>query len=262
MEIRDGSTANIVDTAIYGNTAIGGEGGGIRAEGSDVRLIRSWVVANAAPYNDGGGFVAEEGSIYIENSIIAGNHSEENGGGLWISGTESSAIVNSHIVGNQTPGEGAAIATKAATRIVMTNTLIISNTGNTGIADRDGEGSIFELNFCDTYGNSPDGTDGVTITRANCLGSPASDGLDPQMAGGSLPAGSGPRFADAWMAYDYRPPAGSPVVDAGTNDDAPADDIAGNTRPQDGDLNGETVTDMGAYELSASHLFLPVTLTP
>ena len=262
VEIRDDSTVNIVDTQIYGNSAIGGEGGGLRAEGSDVRLIQSWVVANVATGNDGGGFVAEEGSVYIENSIIAGNDSDENGGGLWISGTESSTIVNSHIVGNQTSGEGAAIATKAATRIVMTNTLIISNTGNTGIADRDAEGSIFELNFCDTYGNSSDGTDGVTITRTNCLGLPASDGLNPRMAGGSLPAGVGPSFADAWMAYDYRPAAGSPVIDGGTNDGAPTDDIAGGTRPQDGDLNGDAVTDMGAYELSASHLFLPVTLTP
>ncbi len=77
-----------------------------------------------------------------------------------------------------------------------------------------------------------------------------------------MPAGTGPSFADAWMAYDYRPAAGSPVIDAGTNDDAPADDIAGDTRPQDGDLDGEAVTDMGAYELGASHLFLPMTLTP
>jgi hypothetical protein len=259
MEIRDGSTAEIVDTEIYANTATSHEGGGILVDSSHVKLIRSRVVANRATNNEGGGIGAENSSIYVENSIIAGNNSGTHGGGFWILGEEPSTIVNSHIIGNATPGEGGAVATKTGARIVMTNTLIISNTGNSGIADRDGEGSIFELNYCDTYGNSPDGSSGVTITRSNCLGSPATDGLDPQMAGGSLPAGTGPSFADAWIAYDYRPAAGSPVIDAGSNEHAPTVDIVGGSRPQDGNSDGQAVTDMGAYEFRLNHIYLPIT---
>jgi len=228
-------------------------------DGGAVKLIRSRVVANSATNNEGGGIGAENSSIYVENSIIAGNNSGTHGGGFWILGEEPSTIVNSHIIGNATSGEGGAVATKTGARIVMTNTLIISNTGKTGIADRDGEGSIFELNYCDTYGNSPDGSDGVTITRNNCLGSPATDGFDPQMAGGPLPAGTGPSFADAWMTYDYRPAARSPTIDAGSNAGAPSVDIAGRSRPQDGDLDGTPVTDMGAYEFALGHIYLPIT---
>lgn len=259
VEVRDGSTVKIVDTEIYANTATGHEGGGILVEGSNVKLIRSRVMANSATNNEGGGIGAENSSIHVENSIIAGNNSGTHGGGFWILGGEPSTIVNSHIIGNSTSGEGGAAAAKASAHVVITNTLIISNTGNTGIAGRDGEGSFFDLNYCDTYGNRPDGVNGVTITRDNCLGSPATDGLDPQMAGGPLPAGTGSSFAAAWMAYDYRPAAGSPTIDAGSNVGAPDVDIAGHSRPQDGDTDGNEVTDMGAYELVLKHIYLPIT---
>ncbi|MCB0070260.1 MAG: right-handed parallel beta-helix repeat-containing protein [Caldilineaceae bacterium] len=261
IAIRDTSTATIVDSAIYGNTTRDGEGGGILAADSALTLTRSRVIANTAASNDGGGVGAEGSTLRIENSIIAGNDSATHGGGIWFFGDETATIVNSHIVGNVTSGEGAAIATKDASRVVMTNTLVISNTGNTGIADRDGDASVFTLSYCDTYGNSPDGAGNATITRSNCLGSPDTDGLDPEMAGGSLPADTGPAFVDAWMAFDYRPLAGSPVIDAGDTGAAPATDIVGATRPQDGDLDGTPVVDMGAYEFTPLRNFLPLLFT-
>ena len=260
IAVVEGSTATIVDSNIYANTTEQGEGGGIGVHQSTVNLIRSRVIANAALNNEGGGIAGEGGKLFIENSIIAGNKSESSGGGVWAFGDEPTLIINSHIVGNEASSEGAAVATKDAARVVMTNTLIISNTGKTGVADRDGSGSTFHLSYCDTYGNSPDGTDGVTIKRDDCVGSPASTGLDPQMAGGALPAGTGPSFAAAWMAYDYHPIAGSPAIDSGSNAGAPNIDIAGSSRPQDGDLDGTAVVDMGAYESSAIHIYLPVAI--
>ncbi|MCB0157394.1 MAG: right-handed parallel beta-helix repeat-containing protein [Caldilineaceae bacterium] len=258
MAIRDTSTATIVDSAIYGNTARDGEGGGILAADSALTLTRSRVIANTAADNDGGGIGAEGSTLHIENSIIAGNDSATHGGGIWFFGDETATIVNSQIVGNVTAGEGAAVATKDASRVVMTNTLVISNTGNTGIADRDGGASVFILSHCDTYGNSPDGAANATITRSDCLGSPDTDGVDPEMAGGSLPGDTGSAFVDAWMAFDYRPLAGSPAIDAGDNAAAPATDITGATRPQDGDLDGTPAADMGAYEFTPLRNFLPL----
>lgn len=128
----------------------------------------------------------------------------------------------------------------------MTNTLIISNTGITGI---DGTGSVFLLNFCDTYGNSPDGTSGVTINRTNCLGTPQMDGLNPLMSGGALPGGVGPAFAAQWLSYDYSLQIGSPAIDAGTPFGAPATDIVGTPR--------DAAPDMGAYE-SSHTVYLPL----
>ena len=109
---------------------------------------------------------------------------------------------------------------------------------------------MYLLNYCDTYGNSPDGTGGVTITRTNCLGTSPEDGLDPMMAGGALPSGIGPDYADEWPSYDYSLLADSPAIDTGTPTGAPATDIEGNPR--------DTTPDMGAYEYLQLHIFLPL----
>jgi parallel beta-helix repeat protein len=47
---------------------------------------------------------------------------------------------------------------------------------------------------------------------------------------------------------DYQLKSGSSCIDAATNKGAPAEDLAGNQRPADGDQDGQAVTDMGAYE--------------
>lgn len=205
-------------------------------------------MGNAALSNHGGGIGINEGrTVYIENSIIAGNFTGGTGGGFWGSGGD---IVNSHIVGNQANGDGGAIAGSYA-HIEITNTLVISNVGNTGIGSQWGANSTILLSYCDTYGNSPDGTVSVTIIRSNCLGTTPEDGLDPMMAGGALPSGVGPDYADQWLSYDYRLLAGSPAIDAGTPIGAPAIDIDGMSR--------DSTPNLGAYErVWAYHLFLPL----
>jgi hypothetical protein len=57
-----------------------------------------------------------------------------------------------------------------------------------------------------------------------------------------------PGFVDP-ASGDYRLSAGSPSIDAGTNDDAPTTDIDGNVRPVDGNGDGTSVVDMGAFEV-------------
>ena len=248
-----GSSTVVMDSQIIANTANDWEGGGVQIhQGSDLSMSRSWVVGNAALGNDGGGIGSNSGgSLYIENSIIAGNSTASTGGGLWGEGGLY-YVVNSHIVGNEANEDGAAIAIRYS-QIEITNTLIVSNTGNTGIDDQWDSGAVFLLSYCDTYGNSPDGTGNVIITRTNCLGVPPEDGLDPLMLGGALPDGVGPAFAAEWMSYDYHLLPSSPAIDAGTAIGAPATDIDGKPR--------YFAPDIGAYEYEWEwefRIFLPL----
>jgi len=252
IAVRNATWTTVADCQIDSNVTVQQEGGGVGVyDGSHMNLIRSWVVANAAPSNDGGGvFAGDNGSIYIENSIIAGNTANVSGGGLHLGDPGPQRIVNSHIVGNHSDGEGGAIGTYQPIHVEVTNTLVISNTGLTGFDDKYGNDASFLLNYCDTYGNSPDGAVGVIITRSNCLGSPPEEGLDPRMAGGALPHGVGPAFAAQWLSYDYRLLVDSPAIDAGTSVGAPATDIAGVPRIPPPAL--------GAYEWAAYRFFLPL----
>jgi parallel beta-helix repeat protein len=228
----DGSSTVILDSQIYANTAIQVQGGGVGMDySSALNMSRSLVVGNAAQSNDAGGISSNNGSAtYIENSIIAGNFTDGTGGGLGFFESGPNHIFNSHIVGNEANYDGAAIVGFHA-QIEITNTLVISNIGYTGIDSQWDSDAVFLLSYCDTYGNSPDGTENVTITRTNCLGTPPEDGLDPLMVGGALPSGVGPTFADQWMNYDYHLQSGSPLIDTGTPVGAPATDIDGQARP-------------------------------
>jgi pimeloyl-ACP methyl ester carboxylesterase len=253
LSVMSGSSAAITRARIYANAAGTDEGGGlvVRGSGSSLRLVSSWVVANTAPNNEGGGLSVGGGSAYVENSIVAGNASGTHGGGFWFAEGGPYRIVNSHIVGNQSPGHGAALASSYGVQVEATNTLIIGNQGQTGIADRDASGSTFLLSYCDTFGNSPDRTDGATFERSQCLGTPPEDGVNPRMAGGALPDRVGPDFANQWMSYAYRLQAGSPAINAGTPIGAPSTDIEGTPRG--------AAPDIGAYE-SKTRIFLPLVL--
>jgi len=74
------------------------------------------------------------------------------------------------------------------------------------------------------------------------------------------------RFIDPMLRNpqngDFTPLAGSPVIDAGTNISYVTDDRQGNTRPKDGDGDGVSTIDIGAFELPTVIRSVPDPILP
>lgn len=283
--VNQGSTrVEIRDSVIRDNRALGGDGGGIFAQSDAVVCVSgSRIEANTASravggvalnggvsltledtdlggntaQSDQGGGLATGGRLTAENSAIAGNAGSTHGGGLWLM-HQTHELVNCHVVGDYTTGQGGAIATGHSPTVLITNTLVISNTGQTGLAERSDTGSVISLFYCDTFGNAPDGVEGVPITRDQCLGADPQAGMDPLLRTRAFTSLVGPSALSEWASYDYRLGLGSPCIDAGTNEGAPDVDREGDARPLDGDWDGTPVVDIGADEFVSKRILVPL----
>lgn len=222
----DGADVHILDCEFSGNSA-GGSGGAIYYNNSGTEISRCTFFNNETtpPGSLGGGAVAGYGHngttgkyVTITNCLFYANASNSWGGA---------------ISGNQTYP-------------TITNCTFADNTavhsGGAFYGQMNSEAPRIRNSIC--WNNSPDQLNIVT----------ASAYLDVSycdIQGGWTGAGShninlNPLFVGG---TNYRLQTGSPCIDTGSNAYAPADDLDGQARPQDGDDNGSAVADMGAYEV-------------
>ncbi|MCP4708123.1 MAG: DUF5123 domain-containing protein, partial [Planctomycetes bacterium] len=156
--------------------------------------------------------------ISVVNCVI-GNNSTQSGGGFWINNS-ALTLLNSTIAGNDA-AEGSALAFNnpdSTSSTVITNCILWN-----------GGGEILN-----------NGGSAVTVIYSDVAGSYYGEGnIDAD-----------PNFVDANNG-DFGLLAGSGCIDAGTNDPPgglPLIDRASNPRVLDGNLDGSSMVDMGAYE--------------
>lgn len=214
----------------------GEEGGGVHAQEATVTIRDSLIWknwANGAPYSwAGGGVIAGSGVLTLEDSWVLFNTVSQGAGGVRVG-----------------PGT-----------LVMTNTLVAENVGDFGI-HLNGSAALMNVTiagnemgllFNSTAPHTLDLTNSVIYhNNGPALETPNTGSVQvtySDIEGGY--AGAGNIDADPFftLAGDYHPLPGSPLIDAGSPTGGPDHDLDGNPRPFDGNLDGVSVVDMGAFE--------------
>jgi len=217
--------ASIVDSRFEANVSHGHLAGGISNYDSPLEVHRCIFLNNRGIR--GGAMECHEGdSAIVTNSLFAGNYTRDRGGAIWFDDERDTKIANCTFVDNgAASGGGAVIILRGAGSIV--NSIFAANR-NVAIHDAQNNPKPTIKNCL--FFNNPDGIyydETVTVQSAtgpeglNILLAEAKDNLDGD-----------PLFVNP-AADNYHLQTGSPCVDAGTSEDAPADDVDGESRPAD-----------------------------
>ena len=263
-------------------------GGGIGSfYNAQIMVSNSTISANSA--NSGGGiyhstYVLDNPSV-IENSTLRGNTADL-GGGVYLGNWGALWLVNATVSGNLATSDGGGIYNAGVPNLFLHSATIAANTAD---SDGDGTGNGGGLySYLNVYGRTEgenvllaNNVDGSPVTKQpDCYGRFVSTGYnlvedttgcalsgeqadniygqDPQL--GSLQDNGGPTLTQALLSA-------SPAIDRGNPDGCTEYaavrlllDQRGYWRHADGDNNGSTLCDIGAYEFGASlpsYIYLP-----
>ncbi len=226
----------IIDSSTISENTTDGAGGGLGLSSATVTMINSTVSGNTAN-GSGGGLLTFDNDLRLRNVTISDNTADADGnnsgdgGGLAIVGTSGTATIrNTIIAANFDPSMGAAVPPT-----------INPDCSNFGIITSEGYNLLGDNRGCM-----------FTAATGDQIGDVAGGGnaINPLLAGLADNGGFTPTHALQ---------TGSPAIDRGNNvegctsDDAQAtvltDDQRDRLRPFDGDNDGDTRCDVGAFEL-------------
>ena len=235
---------NIVDE----NTAAAVGAGVYCEKGSSPDIVDNLITQNT---NGGLGCDQDADPLIARNTITYNTTAVSCAAGMEIANGSQPVIVNNVIAHNTTlegaPGMavgGVWFYNGSASPAVFANNTVVDNVGVLagGIGD---QGFYLAVTGCII--RNPGQEIGIlesiypTVTYSDVEGGHTGEGN----------VDADPLFLDAG-AGDYRLQAGSPCIDGGTNEGAPTSDKDAKIRPIDGDADGATITDIGAYEAGAT----------
>ncbi|HEY9864260.1 MAG TPA: choice-of-anchor Q domain-containing protein [Candidatus Obscuribacterales bacterium] len=215
-------------------------------------LNRGFTINNTAFINNtaasqGGGIWMMDAPTTITNSTFSGNRAEAttvqgNGGAMAVYGPTN--IINTTIADNYAGWVGGGISASSGAEVTVQNTIFNNNTANNG-------GNSWNIqqhtnrSFTDLGGNiqwpgNPNQTGNNYNATTNI------QKIDPQL--GTLENVNG--------TYFYPLLIGSPAIDTGVNNSLTTDQ-KNQPRPVDGDQNGTSIIDSGAYEFSVTPIPTP-----
>ncbi len=234
-----GGNLSVSGSTLVGNAASYGNGGGLHVNSSGSTTIAdSTLSGNTAP-SGGGMSVLAGSSVLIYNSTLYGNWASANGGGVYGNNAPLS-LINATIAGNGAASGGGGLYQDSAGALHLSNT-ILANSSSGGDCT-----SLVALT-----------TDVHNLIEANDVTHPCGSPTltaDPSLAGLANNGG---------LTQTMALIAGSPAIDAGDSSTC-ADastvtkvDQRGRPRNTDGNHDGTSVCDIGAYE-AATFADVPV----
>jgi uncharacterized repeat protein (TIGR01451 family)/CSLREA domain-containing protein len=242
----DGVPAGVPADLLVAN--VGENGGGIFATGSHTSYIESSAINGNEAI--GGGAIAGRAlvTLNLTNTTVSANTAEDVGGGITTNGTVNlrNATVTDNASASDAEGGGAGLNSFGDGTYIFVNTILSNNTVGAEAAVRDancgctgGESACPPGRMVSTGNNltdEPVEADTCQLTLGTDVH--ADPLLEPLANNGGLTETQA-------LVKD----SGSPAIDGGDNTRCPNNDQRGVLRPDDGDLNGSYLCDIGAFEL-------------
>ncbi len=240
---QQSGTLTISGTNITGNSVTNGPGGGAYLLNTTATITASTLNGNSAS-KEGGGLFGFDATITLTNATLSGNTSGTSGGAVF-QRTGSLALHHATIANNTATVSGGGIA--SAGSVSLTNSILAANiaadatnlvSGSTGTFQSFG-GNV--LGRADTFAINARLDDRAGITAAP---------LDPRLA---ALANNGGRTLTHALLPD------SPAIDLILAGSSLTTDQRAKSRSFDGDSNGTSIPDAGAFEFGDSAFRVNIT---
>jgi CSLREA domain-containing protein len=249
-----------IDSILRGNQA-SNQGGGLFNTGFGSAVFIESSISNNSAGNGGGGIFNEDGMLNLERSTVDSNTAGDAGGGILNGG--QAMIINSTLSGNTAGNLGGGIFTINQLTLSSATLTLNGASSNGGGIYVEGQGNLTNTIVA---ANSPGGDCFVGISGTLISGgyNLDSDGTCNLTQSSDIPLGNaalaplqnngGPTLTHALLDNSQAIDTGSPIC--------LLTDQRGEPRPQDGDGDGISACDIGAFEREGIFIsFLPFVIS-